>query len=104
MLLVRFASLGIAAVAIQQIAENTSFEDVQDTQVCVHRSAHKQRFAPPLDRTSSKVHTLTCWPGVLTSSQLCTVLSLQQNPSHTHLLNLIDMRTDSKAVATRQPK
>ena len=31
MLLVRFVSLGIAAVAIQQIAENTSFEDVQDT-------------------------------------------------------------------------
>lgn len=30
MLLVRFVSLGIAAVAIQQIAESTSFEDVQD--------------------------------------------------------------------------
>ncbi|CAE7253824.1 KIN14N [Symbiodinium sp. CCMP2456] len=30
MLLVRFGSLGIAAVAIQQIAETTSFEDVQD--------------------------------------------------------------------------
>ncbi|CAJ1417789.1 unnamed protein product [Effrenium voratum] len=30
MLLVRFASLGIAAVAMQQIAETTSFEDVQD--------------------------------------------------------------------------
>jgi len=30
MLLVRFGSLGIAAVAIQQIAETTSLEDVQD--------------------------------------------------------------------------